>query len=145
MIRIKRLEKIQNDAKSALDINFLKSLDPEGVAQSLKFLEFSQAQLHQDLFVLSELGFKRGGFFVEFGATNGLELSNSFLPEDKFEWYGILAEPAKKWHKALKNNRPNTKIETDCVWRATGEILTKHSYVRKLENFSQFDDWYVLP
>ena len=85
-------------------------------------LRDSKAQLGQDMFVLSELGFKREGFFVEFGATNGIDLSNSYLLEKKFGWKGILAEPGKKWHADLRANR-EANIEHDCVWRNTGEEL----------------------
>ena len=83
----------------------------------------STAQLNQDLFVLSETNFKKGGFFVEFGATNGKSLSNTFLLEKKFGWNGILAEPAKVWHKELKYNR-NSIIDKRCVWTKTGEYIT---------------------
>lgn len=82
----------------------------------------SKAQLAQDLFVLSELGFKKNGFFIEFGATNGVDLSNTYLMEKKFEWNGILAEPAKIWHSELKSNR-SSLIELDCVWKTTGDTL----------------------
>lgn len=85
-------------------------------------LKFSKSELRQDLFVLSELGFKDNGFFVEFGATNGFDGSNTHLLETKFKWKGILAEAAKIWHSPLKKNRL-CNIETDCVWRETGEIL----------------------
>ncbi|NKB76872.1 MAG: hypothetical protein GKR96_07435 [Gammaproteobacteria bacterium] len=61
-------------------------------------LSCSKSQLRQGLFALSELSFKQGGFFVEFGATNGVGLSNTHLLETKFGWKGILAEPAKLWH-----------------------------------------------
>ena len=70
-------------------------------AQLLKLLPASKAQLHQDLFVLSELGLKRSGYFVEFGAASGESLSNTHLLEKSFDWQGILAEPAKYWHPAL--------------------------------------------
>ena len=64
--------------------------------------EKSRAQLKQDIFVLLETGFKRDGYFVEFGATNGVDLSNSWLLEKAFGWTGILAEPARIWHDDLK-------------------------------------------
>lgn len=82
----------------------------------------SQSQYKQDIFVLTQLGFKRNGYFVEFGATNGLELSNSYLLEKQFGWSGILAEPAVCWHEELVKNR-QCHIEKNCVWSESGEIL----------------------
>ena len=52
-------------------------------------LKFSKSQLGQNLFVLSELNFKQNGYFVEFGATNGIDLSNTYLMENRFNWKGI--------------------------------------------------------
>ena len=37
----------------------------------------SRSQIFQDLFALSVANFKKDGFFVEFGATNGCHLSNT--------------------------------------------------------------------
>lgn len=82
----------------------------------------SHAQLFQDLLVLFLLKDKRHGFFVEFGATNGRDLSNTFLLEAHFDWKGILAEPAKCWHAALKANR-KAAIDTRFVWSETGAQL----------------------
>src|SRR5262249_31827529 len=75
-----------------------------------------------DLFVLFFLNGKRNGFFVEFGATDGVLLSNTLLLERDFQWNGILAEPAKSWHAALKKNR-SASIDTRCVWSRTGASL----------------------
>lgn len=98
----------------------------------LKALPQSRSLLHQDIFALCELGFKRDGFFVEFGATNGVDLSNSFLLETEFNWTGILAEPARSWHADLRLNR-EARIETRCVWRASGELLTFNEVPRRKE------------
>ena len=86
-------------------------------------LRHSKSQLGQDLFALCELGFKENGYFVEFGATNGVNLSNSCLLEKQFGWTGIVAEPALRWHKDLTNNR-KCHIETDCVWRESNSVLS---------------------
>lgn len=85
-------------------------------------LKFSKSQLRQDLFVLSELEFKENGFFIEFGAGNGVDCNNTFLLETKFKWKGILSEPAKIFQSELRKNR-SSAIETDCVWSKTGETL----------------------
>ena len=87
--------------------------------------EKCKSQLGQEMFALIQNDFKRDGYFVEFGATNGLELSNTHLLEKEFGWTGILAEPAVVWHKELHENR-TCHIETQCVWSKSGDILTFH-------------------
>jgi FkbM family methyltransferase len=82
----------------------------------------SKAQLKQDMFVLDELGYKRDGYFVEFGATNGVDLSNTYLLEKEMGWKGILAEPAKVWQDALVASR-KCCISFDCIWSKSNEEL----------------------
>jgi FkbM family methyltransferase len=82
----------------------------------------TRAQLFQDLFVLFLTKEKRNGYFVEFGAANGLLHSNTHLLETVFEWNGILAEPARCWHNELYKNR-RCLIEKQCVWKNSGELL----------------------
>lgn len=81
-----------------------------------------KSQIGQDVFVLYCLNWKKGGYFLEFGATNGVDLSNTHLLEKDFGWKGILAEPAKVWHVDLKANR-TASIDFDCVWSKSGEFL----------------------
>jgi len=61
------------------------------------------------------LGNKKGGYFVEFGVIDGITNSNTYYLEERMGWNGIVAEPAKKWHKNLMKNR-RVHIETDCVF-----------------------------
>lgn len=82
----------------------------------------SKAQIFQDLFVLYCLNEKRKGFFVEFGATNGICLSNTYLLEKEYEWTGILAEPGIVWNSELKRNR-NCSIDNRCVWTVSDTKL----------------------
>jgi FkbM family methyltransferase len=82
----------------------------------------SYAQLSQDIVVLLATNYKRNGFFVEFGATNGVDLSNTYLLETQYGWKGILAEPATIWHEDLKKNR-TADIEDSCVWTSSGQSL----------------------
>lgn len=56
----------------------------------------------------------RDGFFLEFGATNAQDLSNSYILEKEFSWKGILAEPAISWQDDFKKNR-GCFIEDMCV------------------------------
>ena len=54
-------------------------------------------------------------FFVEFGATDGISYSNTFLLEKQFGFDGILAEPGKENHRRLHTNR-NVAISHQAVW-----------------------------
>jgi FkbM family methyltransferase len=100
----------------------------------------SNAQLFQDLFVIFFLNGKRNGFFVEFGATNGIDLSNTFLLERHFEWKGILAEPAHCWHNALKTNR-RASIDLRCVWAQSGHALEfKETKIPELSTVSNLTE-----
>jgi FkbM family methyltransferase len=98
--------------------------------------------MRQDLFVLSELGFKKNGFFVEFGATNGIDISNTYLLEEDFGWTGILAEPARCWQRELSENR-SAAIETKCIWRNSGDRLrfkeVSNPDLSTIESFSAAD------
>ena len=90
--------------------------------RSKELVNHSKSQIHQDIFVLNQLKFKENGFYVEFGATNGIDLSNSYLLEKKFNWKGILAEPANCWQTDLLRNR-NANIDNNCVWSESGLTL----------------------
>jgi len=118
---------------SEYDLKFLLTINQE-------ILGKSKAQLRQDIFVLSELGYKQGGFFVEFGAANGIELSNTYLLEKEFGWKGILAEPAVHWHKALKENR-NVVIDKRCVWHESGKnIIFNQTTTPEFSTIDSFSD-----
>ena len=82
----------------------------------------SKAQLFQDLWVLWALGEKRGGYFVEFGATDGRSLSNTWLLEKEMGWKGILAEPNPIFSKVIRENRA-CAISTKCVHSASGRTV----------------------
>lgn len=122
VMRKRSLASLNAAAARAQDLDFLAAMPEAQLGKLLRLLPDSQAQLRQDLFVLSELGFKRDGFFVEFGAASGKELSNTWLLEKQFGWKGILAEPARCWHHRLAANRACV-VDRRCVWKATGERL----------------------
>ena len=85
--------------------------------------ELSTSQLGQDLWVLEKTNYKKKGFFVEFGATDGVLLSNTYLLEKEFNWTGLCAEPNPTFFEKLKHNR---KCITDnaCIYSTTGEKLS---------------------
>lgn len=118
----------------------LLQLYPEYASKYMNYRTTSKSQLHQDLFVLMYLDFKVNGYFVEFGATNGVYLSNTWLLEKEFGWTGILAEPATIWHDELKCNRRSI-IEKRCIWSISDEnlIFREAHSISSLEGFGEED------
>jgi FkbM family methyltransferase len=102
----------------------------------------SSADQHQDLWVLYETKHKTGGFFIEFGAADGLAGSNTLLLERKFGWRGILAEPNPVWHAGLKGNR-TASIDHRCVFKRTGDHVTfaatEHAALATIDDFRTSD------
>lgn len=129
-------------------IKFLHSSQSTNYRKLLPFIRRSKSQNYQDLFVLSELNMKNDGYFVEFGATNGVDFSNTYLLENKFGWKGILAEPSKFWHEKLRQNRPSAVIEEMCVWTVSGMQLSFNETVNKelstIDTFSALDSHHEL-
>ena len=72
--------------------------------------------------MLEQLKWKQGGYFVEFGATDGVLLSNNWLLEKHFGWKGICAEPNPKLFERLQQNR-GCRLSPACVYRSTGERM----------------------
>jgi len=67
-----------------------------------KNFQFSNSSLLQDLFALWVNNNINDGFFVEFGAGNGVDFSNTFLLE-KRGWNGLLIEPSSNFENCKKS------------------------------------------
>ena len=84
---------------------------------------YSHSQILQDTWVAYELGEKRDGYFVEFGASDGIELSNTAMLSERYGWRGALAEAHPDFLAQLRVNRPNDHICDKAVWSRSGETL----------------------
>jgi len=83
----------------------------------------SYSQLNQDLEVLKFYNNKIGGFFIEIGASDGIELSNTYLLEKKYNWTGICVEPIPNRFKLLCKNRPNSVCCDNAVYKKSGKSV----------------------
>jgi len=100
----------------------------------------SRSQFGQEIFVLALLNWKKGGYFVEFGALDGVTHSNTLMLEKRYGWSGLLAEPAKEWHEVLRLNR-NCDIDERAVWSESGhEVLFRVTSARGLSTIDQYWD-----
>lgn len=105
-----------------------------------RLAELSGSQLGQDMFAYLASGQKQSGFFVEFGAGDGIELSNTVMLERELGWTGILAEPLPDYHDSIKERR-SAALDTRCVWSRSGERvnLVVSGYLSTIDRFRNAD------
>mgnify|MGYP001412715328 CR=1 FL=1 len=110
---------------------------------SIRNKEDIKSQLYQDMFASFVIGDKFEKTFFEFGATNGIDLSNSYTLERYLNWKGVLSEPSPQWHDELKKNRPYTNIVSECIWSESDKELnffvSDVGVLSSLENFKESD------
>jgi len=99
-----------------MDINALKSLLSDPPVKG-------HADLGQDILALALTDFKCQGYFVEFGAMDGVAGSNTYLLEKKYAWTGIVAEAARVWHDKVTVTRSCAK-DFRAVAAYSGQNLT---------------------
>lgn len=132
-----------------------KSLIDENNKLLLKFINFLKtcksqtfSQLLQDLFVSFIINKNFNNNFLEFGATDGKSLSNTYTLENELQWTGTLAEPDIQWFDSLKKNRPKANIITKCIWKKSGEKLnffsSTHGVFSTIDSF-RYSDKSSLP
>jgi FkbM family methyltransferase len=83
----------------------------------------SYSQLNQDNNVIEFYNNKQNGFFIEIGASDGINLSNTYLLETKYNWTGICVEPLPEKYLTLVLNRPNSKCLDNAVYNISNLIL----------------------
>jgi FkbM family methyltransferase len=69
------------------------------------------SQKGQDQWVMSTLGYKRDGYFVDLAASDGINLSNTYTMERSYGWNGLLIEPNPDFYNKCKQNRCSVVID----------------------------------
>jgi FkbM family methyltransferase len=141
-ISFKDFEELQESRELLRKYMKINQIAAEGAPRELivfllNEVKTSKAQQLQDLLAVFFSSYKPG-YFVEFGATDGIDLSNTYILEKLYEWEGILSEPAKVWLPDLLKNR-DVNISSDCVYSESDlslEFLESKS--SKLSSLSQF-------
>jgi len=90
------------------------------------------SQLAQDLWVLQVLGRKRGGYFVDVGAGDGILISNTLRLERDFGWKGIAVEPSRQF-EALQRNRGCHCVKA-CIGKESEEVVYVEDYLNGEHN-----------
>jgi hypothetical protein len=100
----------------------LNDLTKQFLIKCKKDFKWSHSQIFQDFFAFTAADQKEKGYFVEFGATDGIVLNNSFYLERHHQWRGILAEPGRSWQDRLGENRL-AHLDHRCVYSVTGKMI----------------------
>lgn len=75
----------------------------------------------QDLFVIDALAGLRGGYFLDSGASDGVNGSNSLLLESEFGWRGICVEPNNDLFARLSRVRECACVNC-CLFDVEGDV-----------------------
>jgi len=83
----------------------------------------SKSQLNQDINVIKFYNKQKNGFFVEIGASDGIELSNTYLLEKQYNWKGICVEPIPYNYNKLIKNRPKSICCNNAVYNISDIVV----------------------
>lgn len=76
---------------------------------------FSNSRKRMDQKIVKLFNSKRNGFFIEVGAADGVDTSNTFLLEKKYNWRGLLIEPIKEYYYPCKKIRKKSIVVNYCL------------------------------
>jgi len=93
---------IKNKIKTA--IIKIKGFIPLRIKTYLKKFRNFNGYNELDIKMLDYINYKNG-FFIECGANDGVNQSNTWYFEKKLNWHGILVEPVRNVFDQLKENR----------------------------------------
>jgi len=88
-------------------------------------LDNTKSQNFQDVWALYNEPYQPG-LYLEFGATDGVAGSNTYMLEIKYGWQGFLVEPIPSYTEKLIWTRPHSRIWNKCIWTQSGEMLDFH-------------------
>lgn len=90
-------------------MSFITSLFPKKIKTFFKKFRKFNALNEIDKKMLDYINYEKG-FYIECGANDGVDQSNTYYYEKFLNWNGILIEPLDKKFAELKKNRSNKNI-----------------------------------
>lgn len=75
---------------------------------NLSINKMYKGQSEQDKFVVNILKNKQNGFFIEIGSNDPININNTYILENRYNWKGIMIEYSDEWLNDYKKHRPNS-------------------------------------
>ena len=137
---------IKNKIKTA--IIKIKGFIPLRIKTCLKKFRNFNGYNQLDVKMLDYINYKNG-FFIECGANDGVNQSNTWYFEKKLNWHGILIEPVRNVFDQLKENRSkknyffnniltsfaNKKKFIKMIYNNKDTLVTKSKYKKNNNSF----------
>ena len=95
---------------------------------SIPFEPGSNSQIGQESFVLFVLDKKFGGSYLEIGASDPIEISNTYILESRYKWKGISIEWNQELTTKFNGFRQNPCLCLDATKTNYKELLKKFSF-----------------
>lgn len=73
------------------------------------------SQSEQDKWVCEFFNYKKNGYFVEVGAYDGIQTSNTYFLEKELAWTGVCIEADTTIFQELSKHRKSKKYQSCCV------------------------------
>lgn len=98
------------------------------------------SHIGQDRWVAECFSFKRDGYFLDFGAFDGVTISNTLYLERELGWSGICVEPNPRYFRELCESRRSVNVNA-ALWpepRLSVQLCDAHG-LSSLEQFVDHD------
>ena len=99
----------------------------------------NHSQAYQDLFVLTMLGDKKNGRYLEIGANHPTEFNNTWLLESEFNWQGISVEIDERFQGEFVIQRGNDCHLADATTFDWREAIKNKGWRKKRFDYVSID------
>lgn len=94
------------------------------------------SQAWQDEFVSNMLNFKKNGYYLDIGSTDGINQSNSYFFESELNWKGICIEKGIGYTEHYQKNRKCLFLNSDALEIDYLSLLDGLGYPKQLDYLS---------
>ena len=95
-------------------------------------LGYSNSLKRMDKKIVNLFSGKKNGVFIEVGAADGVDQSNTILLEKKYNWTGLLVEPISEQFNFCKKIRKNSFVENCCLTSFANSLEKSEIYSSNL-------------